>query len=205
MLNKYEGRTYEEALQKCLRQLELDETELYIDVKEKEPSDDNKNKIEITVLPKQDVIDYIKEIVQNIGNAFVSNIKTKITDLDDVLNVSIYSDVNPILIGKDGKNLSAIQTIIKQAVFRKFNRSIKVSVDIANYKNKKIKNLKYEVSKIAEEVLNSKIEAHLDPMNSYERRIVHTLVSEYKNLETISEGEEPNRYVVIKYKETLDQ
>ena len=71
--------------------------------------------------------------------------------------------------------------------------------------NKKIKNLKYEVSKIAEEVLNSKIEAHLDPMNSYERRIVHTLVSEYKNLETISEGEEPNRYVVIKYKETLDQ
>ncbi len=205
MLNKYEGRTYEEALQKCLRQLELDETELYIDVKEKEPSDDNKNKIEITVLPKQDVIDYIKEIVQNIGNAFVSNITTKITDLEDVLNVSIYSDVNPILIGKDGKNLSAIQTIIKQAVFRKFNRSIKVSVDIANYKNKKIKNLKYEVSKIAEEVLNSKIEAHLDPMNSYERRIVHTLVSEYKNLETISEGEEPNRYVVIKYKETLDQ
>lgn len=205
MLNKYEGRTYEEALQKCLRQLELDETELYIDVKEKEPSDDNKNKIEITVLPKQDVIDYIKEIVQNIGNAFVSNITTKITDLEDVLNVSIYSDVNPILIGKDGKNLSAIQTIIKQAVFRKFNRSIKVSVDIANYKNKKIKNLKYEVSKIAEEVLNSKIEAHLDPMNSYERRIVHTLVSEYKNLETISEGEEPNRYIVIKYKETLDQ
>ena len=205
MLNKYEGRTYEEALQKCLRQLELDETELYIDVKEKEPSGDNKNKIEITVLPKQDVIDYIKEIVQNIGNAFVSNITTKITDLEDVLNVSIYSDVNPILIGKDGKNLSAIQTIIKQAVFRKFNRSIKVSVDIANYKNKKIKNLKYEVSKIAEEVLNSKIEAHLDPMNSYERRIVHTLVSEYKNLETISEGEEPNRYVVIKYKETLDQ
>ena len=141
MLNKYEGRTYEEALQKCLRQLELDETELYIDVKEKEPSDDNKNKIEITVLPKQDVIDYIKEIVQNIGNAFVSNITTKITDLEDVLNVSIYSDVNPILIGKDGKNLSAIQTIIKQAVFRKFNRSIKVSVDIANYKNKKINSL----------------------------------------------------------------
>ena len=201
MLNKYEGRTYEEALQKCLRQLELDETELYIDVKEKEPSDDNKNKIEITVLPKQDVIDYIKEIVQNIGNAFVSNITTKITDLEDVLNVSIYSDVNPILIGKDGKNLSAIQTIIKQAVFRKFNRSIKVSVDIANYKNKKIKNLKYEVSKIAKEELNSKVEAHLDPMNSYERRIVHTLVSEFNNLETISEGEEPNRYVVIKYKE----
>ena len=201
MQNKYEGRTYEEALQKCLRTLELDETELYIDVKELEPSEDNKNKVEITVLPKSEVIDYIKEIVQNIGNALVSKITTKVSDTYDVLNVSIYSDVNPILIGKDGKNLSAIQTIIKQSIFKKFNRNVKVTVDIANYKNKKIRNLKYEVSKIAKEVLNSKVEAHLDPMNSYERRIVHTLVSEFNNLETISEGEEPNRYVVIKYKE----
>ncbi|CCY93302.1 r3H domain protein [Firmicutes bacterium CAG:884] len=201
MQNKYEGRTYEEALQKCLRTLELDETELYIDVKELEPSEDNKNKVEITVLPKSEVIEYIKEIVQNIGNALVSKITTKVSDTYDVLNVSIYSDVNPILIGKDGKNLSAIQTIIKQSIFKRFNRNVKVTVDIANYKNKKIRNLKYEVSKIAKEVLNSKVEAHLDPMNSYERRIVHTLVSEFNNLETISEGEEPNRYVVIKYKE----
>ena len=201
MQNKYEGRTYEEALQKCLRTLELDETELYIDVKELEPSEDNKNKVEITVLPKSEVIEYIKEIVQNIGNALVSKITTKVSDTYDVLNVSIYSDVNPILIGKDGKNLSAIQTIIKQSIFKKFNRNVKVTVDIANYKNKKIRNLNYEVSKIAQEVLNSKVEAHLDPMNSYERRIVHTLVSEFNNLETISEGEEPNRYVVIKYKE----
>ena len=205
MQNKYEGRTYEEALQKCLRTLELDETELYIDIKEKEPTEENKNKIEITVLPKFEVINYIKELIQNIGNALVSRIETKVSDVDDVLNISIYSEVNPILIGKDGKNLNAIQTIIKQAIFRKFGRSIKVSVDIANYKTKKIKNLKYEVSKIAEEVLKTKIEAHLDPMNSYERRIVHTLISEYDLLETVSEGEEPNRYVIIKHKENSDQ
>ena len=204
MQNKYEGRTYEEALQKCLRTLELDETEIYIDTKELEPSENNKNKVEITVLPKSEVIEYIKEIVQNIGNALISNITTKVSDTNDVLNVSIYSDVNPILIGKDGKNLSAIQTIIKQSIFKKFNRNIKITVDIANYKTKKIKNLKYEVTKIAKEVLNSKVEAHLDPMNSYERRIVHTLISEFENLETISEGEEPNRYVVIKYKENTN-
>ena len=147
MQNKYEGRTYEEALQKCLRTLELDETELYIDVKELEPSEDNKNKVEITVLPKSEVIEYIKEIVQNIGNALVSKITTKVSDTYDVLNVSIYSDVNPILIGKDGKNLSAIQTIIKQSIFKKFNRNVKVTVDIANYKNKKIRNLKYPKSR----------------------------------------------------------
>lgn len=200
MQNKYEGRTYEEALQKCLRTLELDETELYIDKEEIENPID-KNKIQITVLPKNEVIQYIKEIIQNIGNAMVSKMNIEVRDIDDVLNISIYSEVNPILIGKDGKNLSAIQSIIKQAVFKKYNRNIKVSVDIANYKNKKIKNLKYEVKKIAYEVLESKLDAHLDPMNSYERRIVHTLITEFPELETISEGEEPNRYVVIKYKE----
>lgn len=205
MENKYQGRTYEEALQKCLRTMELDETELYIDIKELEQNPDNKNKIEITVLPKYEVINYIKEIIQNIANALVSKINIETQDIDDVLNISIYSEVNPILIGKDGKNLSAIQTMIKQMVFKKFNRNIKISVDIANYKSKKIKNLKYEVNKIAKEVLETKVEAHLDPMNSYERRIVHTIISEYSELETISEGEEPNRYVVIKYKENADQ
>lgn len=200
MQNKYEGRTYEEALQKCLRTLELDETELYIDKEEIENPTD-KNKIQITVLPKYEVIDYIKEIIQNIGNAMVSKINIEVQDIEDVLNISVYSEVNPILIGKDGKNLTAIQTIIKQSLFKKFNRNIKISLDIANYKNKKIKNLKYEVKKIAQEVLESKLNANLDPMNSYERRIVHTVIAEFPELETISEGEEPNRYVVIKYKE----
>ena len=90
MQNKYEGRTYEEALQKCLRTLELDETELYIDIKEKEPTEENKNKIEITVLPKYEVINYIKELIQNIGNALVSRIETKVSDVDDVLNCQPY-------------------------------------------------------------------------------------------------------------------
>lgn len=195
MLNKYEGKTYQEALQKCMRQLECDETELYIEENEIEDG-----KIQITVLEKRLVIEYIKEIIQNISNALITKIDIKVSDIDDVLNVSIFSEVNPILIGKDGKNLQAIQTIIKQAVTKKFNRNIKISIDVANYKNKKIKSLKNEVLRLANEVLESKIDVKLDPMNSYERRIVHTLISEFELLETESIGEAPNRYVTIKYK-----
>jgi len=195
MLSKFEGRTYQEALQKCLRQLECDETELYIDIKETEDS-----KVQIEVLEKREVIDYIKEIIQNIASALITKINVKVSDIDDVLNVSIFSDVNPILIGKDGKNLQAIQIIVKQALTKKFNRNIKISVDVANYKNHKIKSLQNEIKRLAEEVQESKIDVKLDPMNSYERRIVHTIISEFKNLETVSEGEAPNRYVTIKYK-----
>ena len=79
--------------------------------------------------------------------------------------------------------------------------NIKINVDVSNYKDKKLKRLEYEVRKIMKEVEKTKIEAKLDPMNSYERRYIHTIVSENINLETESFGESPNRYVVIRYKE----
>ena len=65
----------------------------------------------------------------------------------------------------------------------------------------KEKRLEREIKKIAKEVITSKIEAKLDPMNSYDRRLVHTIIAEYEDLETESFGENPNRYVVIRHKE----
>ena len=80
------------------------------------------------------------------------------------------------------------------------NFDIKVNLDIDGYKERRQKNIEREVHKIAKEVLSSGVDAKLDPMNSYERRLVHNIVSEYDNLITQSEGEAPNRYVVIKLK-----
>ena len=57
----------------------------------------------------------------------------------------------------------------------------------------------YEAKKIAREVSKTRVDAKLDPMNSYERRLVHTAIADFKHIETESEGEEPNRCVVIKY------
>ena len=78
---------------------------------------------------------------------------------------------------------------------------LKVNLDASNYKAKKNKNLEYEVKKIAKDVLKTKIDAKLDPMTSFERRIVHNVVNNFENLMTESVGETPNRCVVIKYKE----
>ena len=71
-------------------------------------------------------------------------------------------------------------------------------VDVEDYKEKVNKHLEFDVKKIAREVLRTGVEAKLDPMNSYERRIVHNAINEIKGVSTISEGEEPNRCVVIK-------
>ena len=69
-------------------------------------------------------------------------------------------------------------------------------------KNIKKKKLIFLAKNIAKEVLKTGVEVNLDPMNSYERRIIHNTLSNFKNIVTESSGEEPNRYVVIKKRES---
>ena len=78
----------------------------------------------------------------------------------------------------------------------------KFVLDVSNYKKHKEKRLMLLAKNIAKEVLKTGVEVNLDPMNSYERRIVHNTLSNFKNIVTESSGEEPNRYVVIKKRES---
>ena len=94
-----------------------------------------------------------------------------------------------------------MQTLIKNSLLNKTGFRINVIIDVEDYKEKINKNLEYNVKKIAYEVRKTGIEAKLDPMNSYERRIVHNAIGKIKGVTTKSEGEEPNRYVVIRKEE----
>ena len=113
----------------------------------------------------------------------------------------MYSDKNNILIGKNGQTLMAIQTILRQQVYNEINVYPHILLDVENYKEKKLSNLERNAKRIAKEVLRTKIEVKLDDMNSYERRIIHNALANFKNISTTSEGEEPNRHIVISYKE----
>ncbi len=130
-----------------------------------------------------------------------TKINCEIKEKEEGFSVILVSENNGILIGKDGRTLSAIQTLLRQSLKKYGNFNIKINIDIANYKAKRERNIVFEVKKIAKEVMNTKIDAKLDPMNSYERRVVHTILADYPNLTTESEGIAPNRYVVIKYNE----
>ena len=99
------------------------------------------------------------------------------------------------------KKVNALQTLVRQIVRNKTNTSIKINLDVSNYKMKKMKNIERIVRQVAKEVKTSKVTVSLDPMNSYERRYVHTIISEYPELETESVGEGKERHITIKYKE----
>ena len=121
------------------------------------------------------------------------------------INITMYSDRNSILIGKNGKTLESLQMIIKQTIYNEVGMYPFFTLDVENYKEKQENYLESLAKRTAKEVVNTKMDASLENMNSYERRIVHNCLTNFKNIYTTSEGEEPNRYVVIKYKETEEE
>ncbi len=201
-VKKYEGKSNEEALLKAKEELGVEESELYIRYSETEAKLFKSKKYYVEVLLKKDVIHYLKEFIQNYASFMNVEIHSEIKESDGIYNITLVSEEsNPILIGKDGRTLNSLQTILRSSLSIKTGFTIKVTVDVADYKAKKERHLEYEVKKIAREVLKTKVEAKLDPMNSYDRRVVHSIVGTFENLETESFGEAPNRYVVIRYKE----
>lgn len=158
-------------------------------------------KYQIMAVNKEDVKKYIQEFLEKIGELMGIECHLEIGFVEEVINVNIVSDNSSIIIGKDGKNINALQIVLRQSIKNKTGMNIKVNLDSSEYKYKKQKRFEREIKNIAREVLKSKIDVKLDPMNSYDRRIVHFIISNYEHLETESNGETPNRYVIIKYKE----
>ena len=203
MLNKYEyeGKTKEEVLNKIKEELNVTEEDLYIEEKIITGKLFKSGKVILTITTKQDIKNYLKYFIENYSKLMNIEVQYEINEIDGIYNVTLVSQNNPILIGREGKTLEALQLLIRQAIKKQTGYNIKVNVDISGYKNKKLKRLEYEVKKIAYEVQKTKIDASLDPMNSYERRRIHTLISTIPNLETESIGEGKERHIVIKYVE----
>lgn len=198
---EYEGKSIDDILEKITQELNIQKDDiLFVDSEEKNSLFKGK-KIVAHIIKKDDLKNYIKEFFYNLSQYMNIEINCEIKENDNIFNIVLVSNNNAILIGKEGKNLEAIQVILKSIVKKISNNNAKINVDASNYKAKKISNLEQEIKKIADEVNNTKIDVKLDHMNSYERMIVHNFISNYNNLITESVGEEPNRYIIIKYKE----
>ena len=198
MLNKtkLEGKTKEEILNKYVSENNLEEKDIVYTESEIKGGLLKSKKVELEIVSKKDIINFIKEFIENLSKNMGITINSEVRD-----NVLLVTDNNPIIIGKDGRTIDAIQLLIRQALTTQVGKNIKVIVDASDYRNNKQRNFEREIKKIAKEVLKTRVEAKLDPMNSYNRRIVHSLLADYENIETESFGETPNRYVVIRYKD----
>lgn len=117
---------------------------------------------------------------------------------ENEISYNINSSENPILIGKNGKTLENIQFYIRNIINMYSDERQIVLVDIGGYKANRNRQLEILATKTAKEVAKTKIDARLRPMNAYERRIIHTKLSEWRDVSTVSEGEGHDRHLVIK-------
>lgn len=196
----FDGKTKSEVIEKAIKELNTEEKNLIINVLEEKNTLLKKN-VKIEVMTYNDIIDYLKELITEITKEMGITVNLEVRRREDNITIKIFSDHNALLIGKNGTTIEALQTIVRQIIYNETNNYIGVVLDVENYKDKKVKNIEYLAKKVAREVAKTKVEATLDSMNSYERRIVHSILSEDKYVYTESTGEEPNRCVVIKPKE----
>lgn len=197
---EYNGKTKEEAINLATKELNVSENNLIINVLEEKNNLLKKN-VKIEVINYNDIIDTIKETINEITKLMGLTINLEVRRREDNITIKIFSDHNAVLIGKNGSTIEALQTIIRQIIHNETNNFISIILDVENYKDKKNHNIEMLAKRVAREVAKTKFETKLDSMNSYERRLVHSTLANDKYVYTESIGEEPNRCVVIKPKE----
>ena len=196
----YEGKNREDLINKITEELNCNENELVILEQFTEGKLFKSQKYNLSVITKAEIKKQLKNFFNELGKLMNVTIESEINITEDnIYNINLVTSNNSILIGKEGKTLDAIQCLLRQISQNDLQNKIKINVDISNYKYEQTKKLEKNIKNIAKEVLKTKVDTSLDPMNSYNRRIVHTIVSEFSDLETESIGEGKERHVVIRY------
>ena len=202
--NIYEAKTKEEAINKASIELNTDKENLIIKVLE-EKQGLLKKIVKIEVFTVNELTNYLKDCINTILKLMNIEANLELRIREKNIEIKIFSNNNSILIGKDGKNLESLQNIVRQILMNNAEKEYRINLDVENYKEKRVNNLERTAKKIAREVKITKVEAKLDPMNSYERKLVHEAIQGFKYISSESEGEEPNRRVVIKYVEAKEE
>lgn len=125
----------------------------------------------------------------------IGNLEDNIIKLD----AKIDPKDTGIVIGKNGRTLDAIETVIRKIIKARSNK-VKLNIDINNYKKRRDEKIVMLADKACKKVLKTRKSWNLKYMNSYERRLAHEQISKYDKLDSHSEGVEPKRYVVVDYK-----
>ena len=199
MVNKhiYTGKTYEEAVDKAKIDLQELEENLIINIKEEKKKLLSK-KIEIEVIEKREVKEYLKRLIKTLLKDMGFEVEIEITVNNDTPTYRLYSTNDALLIGKDGKNLKALTTVVNAIMTKEINSNYRFLIDVSDYKERNDRKIESLAKKLAREVKATKVEVKMDSMNSYQRRLVHNILNNNKYVYTESVGEEPNRCVVIK-------
>ena len=199
------GKTVEEALKHALDELKLTKDKVDVEIIN-EGSKGLFNLIgtkpaKIKVTKKPEPIDNAKEFLINVLSAMNIDAEIRINEENDVIKIDLSGPKMGLVIGYRGETLDSLQYLVSLVINKNHNISYKrVVLDAENYRKKREETLIRVAQKSAYKVRKSQRPYKLEPMNPYERRIIHSALQEYTDINTHSEGEEPFRRIVISLK-----
>ncbi len=219
-----QGKTTNEAIENGLKELKVSKDMVEIKVIEEEKrsfynilaprvvkveltlkENNNKEKKEEKINKKtNENEEEIKKGLENIEKFLKVFLKKDMNYTAEIKEYDIYVNINGdnlnCLIGYRGENINAMQTILSSIANRESTSKIRVYLDIAGYREKRLKTLEDLAEKIARTVVRTGKSVTLEPMTAYERKIIHTKLQDHNKVKTFSKGEEPYRKVVITLK-----
>lgn len=139
--------------------------------------------------------DFLKEVFEAMNLAVVVDVKYD--EADNSMDIDLSGDEMGVLIGKRGQTLDSLQYLVSLVVNKDAENYIRVKVDTENYRQRRKDTLENLAKNISYKVKRTKRPVSLEPMNPYERRIIHSALQNDKYVTTHSEGEEPYRHVVV--------
>jgi spoIIIJ-associated protein len=198
------GKTVEEAIELALEELNTDRESVNIEVL----NEGNKGilgllgnkeaRVKVTI--KQSMSDIAASFLMDVCDKMNIDVEIETSEDSESLQIIITGKGCGILIGRRGETLDALQYLTSLAVNRESTDYRKVTIDIENYRKKREEALVRLAKNLAERAVQSKRNITLEPMNPYERKVIHSTLQDNKYVETYSVGNDPNRKVVISLK-----
>lgn len=148
------------------------------------------------------VEDRVKSFLSDVFSAMniSASANVEYDEADKLINIDVSGDDTAVLIGKRGQTLDSLQYLASLVANKGTEEYIRVKVDTENYRERRKKTLENLAKNVAFKVKRSRRQVSLEPMNPYERRIIHSALQDDKFVTTHSEGEEPYRHVVVTMK-----
>jgi len=198
------GRTEEEAIEAALNQLGLTRDDVSVEIIEQAKSGflglkSTPAVVKILYDVKENRVEKVERFLTGLLERMDIEANIEVTDNEDAISVILTGNEPGALIGRRGETLDAIQHLTNYVVNRGVSGRVRINLDAENYRQRRNETLESLAVRTAGKVMKYRRNMTLDPMNAYERHIIHSALQDHENISTYSVGSEPNRRIVVVY------
>jgi len=204
-----QGRTEDEAIEAALEQLGMSRDDVSVEIVEQARTGflglkNNPAIVKVLYEAAEERTGQVNDFLTGLFERMDIEVSLDITENEGAIGVILTGKDPGALIGRRGETLDAIQHLTNYVVNRSVSGRVRINLDAENYRQRRNEALETLASRTAGKVIKYRRNMTLDPMNAYERHVIHSALQEHKQVSTFSVGSEPNRRVVVAFGENSE-